>query len=279
MLIAKDNTLLISSHFQDQNILKNQIKMTIGKTNSSLLIYIQDFMIERYSLLEIQEILQNLYLVALEENPFISVSIIFESICGYDVLQICNLFDYIFVDTYNMQKKLKQNVSSQIILLEQEFTIHIDNIQLKHTIISVDNLVVGGTFDHLHSGHKVLLSICGLIASQKIVCGITTKTLLNSKKYNNLIESFENRCDNVKNFLKLFKSTLDVEIHPLYDIYGPAININIDAIVISEETIEGAKAVNRKRRESNMKELDVYIIPMFLKISSTTIREHIHNNL
>lgn len=34
-------------------------------------------------------------------------------------------------------------------------------------------VVLGGTFDHLHPGHKILLSMGAWIASRKLIVGIT----------------------------------------------------------------------------------------------------------
>lgn len=33
--------------------------------------------------------------------------------------------------------------------------------------------VIGGTFDHLHAGHKILLSMAAYITSEKLIVGIT----------------------------------------------------------------------------------------------------------
>lgn len=33
--------------------------------------------------------------------------------------------------------------------------------------------VIGGTFDHLHAGHKVLLSMAAWIAEEKLIVGVT----------------------------------------------------------------------------------------------------------
>jgi pantetheine-phosphate adenylyltransferase len=36
-----------------------------------------------------------------------------------------------------------------------------------------EQVAVGGTFDHMHSGHKILLTMTALLASKKLYCGIT----------------------------------------------------------------------------------------------------------
>lgn len=37
------------------------------------------------------------------------------------------------------------------------------------------NVVLGGTFDHFHEGHKILLSIAATIATERVVIGLTGK--------------------------------------------------------------------------------------------------------
>ena len=44
-------------------------------------------------------------------------------------------------------------------------------------------VALGGTFDHLHNGHKLLLTQALLCSDQKIVCGVTTDALLKKKAY------------------------------------------------------------------------------------------------
>ncbi|KFZ02983.1 hypothetical protein V501_09439 [Pseudogymnoascus sp. VKM F-4519 (FW-2642)] len=74
-------------------------------------------------------------------------------------------------------------------------------------------VVVGGTFDHLHAGHKLLLTATALMlqppsplaASQpthrRLIIGITGDELLKSKKYAEQLESWKRREEGVINFL------------------------------------------------------------------------------
>uniref|UniRef100_A0A183F0U2 CTP_transf_like domain-containing protein n=1 Tax=Gongylonema pulchrum TaxID=637853 RepID=A0A183F0U2_9BILA len=41
-------------------------------------------------------------------------------------------------------------------------------------------VVLGGTFDRLHNGHKVLLSRAVMAASERVVCGVTFGDMLQS---------------------------------------------------------------------------------------------------
>jgi pantetheine-phosphate adenylyltransferase len=34
-------------------------------------------------------------------------------------------------------------------------------------------VIIGGTFDHLHAGHKILLSMAAWIADEKLIVGVT----------------------------------------------------------------------------------------------------------
>jgi bifunctional ADP-heptose synthase (sugar kinase/adenylyltransferase) len=61
-----------------------------------------------------------------------------------------------------------------------------DNHDIKHTNLVIENtgpieprvfnrVVIGGTFDHLHAGHKILLTMAALLATKSIVVGVTGK--------------------------------------------------------------------------------------------------------
>lgn len=43
-----------------------------------------------------------------------------------------------------------------------------------------DAVVLGGTFDRIHNGHKVLLSMAILMANKYVTCGVTTGDMIKS---------------------------------------------------------------------------------------------------
>lgn len=47
---------------------------------------------------------------------------------------------------------------------------------------SFDHVCAGGTFDRLHSGHKLLLSVCALLSIRSVTIGITSNQMLAKKQ-------------------------------------------------------------------------------------------------
>lgn len=160
------------------------------------------------------------------------------------------------------------------------------------------DVAVGGTWDHLHIGHKLLITMTIFAVDERIASkersatiGITGDKLLTKKKHAGLVESWMDREKAVAVF---FNSIIDfsqpasstghrhvsirddpvpngksVDVHyphglvvkctEIQDPFGPTITEeHISALVISGETRSGGKAVNDKRREQGWKELDVF---------------------
>lgn len=61
---------------------------------------------------------------------------------------------------------------------------------------------MGGTFDHMHLGHKLLLTQACLLTQKRLVCGVTGDALLQKKKYSEFLEKYEDRCLRVHTFCK-----------------------------------------------------------------------------
>lgn len=58
-------------------------------------------------------------------------------------------------------------------------------------------VAVGGTFDHLHVGHQVLLLCTALSASRLVHIGITGQALLAKKKSREILEPWQIRMQHV----------------------------------------------------------------------------------
>ncbi|KAF9645133.1 Nucleotidylyl transferase [Thelephora ganbajun] len=104
-------------------------------------------------------------------------------------------------------------------------------------------VALGGTFDHLHAGHKILLSMAAWIARKKVIVGVTDDNLLVNKANKHVLESLARRADRVRSFLTSFKPGLEYDIVPIQDVYGPTtVDPNIQALVVSKETLSGGAA-------------------------------------
>jgi len=159
------------------------------------------------------------------------------------------------------------------------------------------SIAVGGTWDHIHIGHKLLLTMFAFVLagnsesennSRCLTIGVTGDELLRNKKYAELVESWEDRQRSVSAFLRAimdFRPQVDAKIetsemfercpngHAVHvalgmsvilkcveisDPFGPTItDETISALVLSAETRGGGKAVNDKRRQKGWVELEI----------------------
>ncbi|BFZ63038.1 hypothetical protein YB2330_004150 [Saitoella coloradoensis] len=125
------------------------------------------------------------------------------------------------------------------------------------------SVAVGGTFDHLHPGHKILLTLTAFLASTKITCGVTAPSLLAKKAYAECMENVEERIAGVRKFLgKVRRSkSVEVEVVEIGDPFGPTItDAALEALVVSRETLAGGHAVNEERKKRDMTELEIFVI-------------------
>ncbi|KAK5992992.1 hypothetical protein PT974_06417 [Cladobotryum mycophilum] len=167
----------------------------------------------------------------------------------------------------------------------------------ENSIAGYSTVCLGGTFDHLHPGHKLLLHAAVLLlavpeANSKkqsvLIVGITGDELLKNKKYAEELQSWNFRAEQVLLFLStIFNSPLSntntlpettspsederhatfrdgtvlVRLTIIRDPFGPPIaEEDVDVIAVSGETRSGGQAINDKRAEKGWTPLGVYEI-------------------
>ncbi|KLO18622.1 Nucleotidylyl transferase [Schizopora paradoxa] len=139
---------------------------------------------------------------------------------------------------------------------------------------SYPTVALGGTFDHLHSGHKILLSMAAWIAHEKIIVGMTDDKLLRNKANKEVLENLSTRISRVRRFLEMFKPGLQYHLVPLDDVAGPTgVDPNIQALVVSKETISGAEAIARIRNEKGFPPLECFVIDVISATSADLVAE------
>lgn len=155
--------------------------------------------------------------------------------------------------------------------------------------------VVGGTFDHFHSGHSVLLQEAFRIASH-VTIGITTDAYVRQYKYDEEsvsgvacpscsslhIQSFNRRKERIVSWLTQQGLNDRATLVPIDDAFGPTIKKDvvsktIDVLVVSSNTETGARMVNEKRKQGGLPPLAVRVVTLVKAqdtkpISATRIR-------
>lgn len=151
-------------------------------------------------------------------------------------------------------------------------------------ISSFANTVLGGTFDNIHTGHKILLSEGCLLADKRLTVGVTDGEMNNKKTLSELIQPVQSRLEAVKSFIQNVRPNITPDVVPIYDAFGPTItDTDLQCIVLSEETRKGGQMVNDERQKKGFPILEEFVIELVedqqhsvyeeTKISSSSLRK------
>jgi len=116
-------------------------------------------------------------------------------------------------------------------------------------------VAVGGTFDHIHAGHKLLLTAATLLLQpasgrtptmRRLIVGLTGDELLKNKKYAEYLKSWKQRQDDVIDFLMSILSFTKSSSTEAVNIFtrdepgpnGRAIHTTLKASLITIECVE-----------------------------------------
>jgi cytidyltransferase-like protein len=155
-----------------------------------------------------------------------------------------------------MIKELPTNISYSDLIIPE-----LPEHNLKRSSESYEKVVLGGTFDHLHAGHKLLLSMACWLCTETILVGVSDGPMLSRKKYAEQLESLDMRIEKLKAYLMLIAPGLRQDVFPIHDPYGPTIDDpSFNAMVLSAETLLGGKQINEKRIAKGFNPLELFVI-------------------
>merc|ERR1711879_745596 len=140
-------------------------------------------------------------------------------------------------------------------------------------------VAMGGTFDRLHSGHKLLLSTAAFGTGERLRIGVAGPALLKNKKHAELLQPVEVRRVAVEEFVMQLRRDLVYEIVELMDSSGGTDTIaDVEAMVVSPETLPAVEKINAERRQKGFRDMVPVLIDYIgggasTRVSSTMLRE------
>jgi pantetheine-phosphate adenylyltransferase len=128
---------------------------------------------------------------------------------------------------------------------------------------------MGGTFSPLHRGHRALLSRAAAIG-ENVFVGVTSGELARRGRKRE-VPPVEERIADVEAFLDQQGALDRVEVAPIEDPYGRALEERFEAIVVSPETRDTAEAINEERAKRDRSPLVVEEVPFVLGLDGQPV--------
>lgn len=140
--------------------------------------------------------------------------------------------------------------------------------------VKYKHLVIGGTFDLLHKGHEKFLAHA-FKSANRVTIGLTSDAM--ALKKGSLYQNYKVRRTEIIKFLKS-KKIKNWQISKIDNPFGSATDDKtMDAILVSAETVKGAREINRLRKSTGLTPLKIILFEIVAagdgkKISSGRIK-------
>ncbi len=137
-------------------------------------------------------------------------------------------------------------------------------------------IAVGGTFDHIHKGHKLLLAKA-FDSGKTVYVGLTSDNFV-KRAGKKVVHNYEERLSQLTKFLRTEYPGRIFRVSRLEENFGPAVlRREVEAIAVSEETKGRVEEANSRREELGFQDLKTEVVTLVLaydgkKISSSRIR-------
>nr|KIR50499.1 pantetheine-phosphate adenylyltransferase [Cryptococcus bacillisporus CA1280] len=138
-------------------------------------------------------------------------------------------------------------------------------------------VALGGTFDRLHAAHKFLLHLGYFLAREKLIVGVMADDLLQTKTRADLVQPLDQRLDGVNAFLgRLGDGSIKLDVLEIHDALGPTkSDPNVQALVVSRETLSGGEYVNATRKKSGLQELELFVVDVIAESEDVNLKEEV----
>jgi len=118
-----------------------------------------------------------------------------------------------------------------------------------------NHIVIGGTFDLLHAGHKKFIDTAFDLA-KFVSIGVTTDAF-NKRRGKDTVQNQLARENLLKTYLEKHNFTNRHKTVFISDIFGTSLNSDIDAIIATTETAHNAQTINKKRAQQGLYPLTI----------------------